>query len=262
MKQIIDIGNVVAELEKINLGQLQAELDPVEIGESEIDIERNENLYKKATVKNGTVKKYGSKIEVKDGTILIKKGNQVYYNANVPEGKYFDYWAYPDGEVYIKQQQDFYVALNDLYGDYNLIAVFSDNPVQRNPEVRFIEYDSKDKYTHISGTRRYDFNICSDIINTYIKKEWGIIYSHQIIDDERLVLENHDDWIGKIIDTDPATKNSPFCIQSFWKEFKASWFENERLVKLRVYAIIEQNGEEQTIYSDEVITIQLHQDMS
>lgn len=57
MEKSINIGNVIAELEKINLGQLQAELDPIEIGELEVDIERNENLYKKATVKNGTVKK-------------------------------------------------------------------------------------------------------------------------------------------------------------------------------------------------------------
>lgn len=246
----------------INLGELNVSLEEIDVGVLPVPIERDESLYKKATVHNGRVGTYDQKIIVKNGSLLIKKGDRVRFFADVPEGKYFDYWAYPDGEVYVKHQQDFNIVLDDLYGDYNLTAIFSDNPVQRNSEVRFLEYDSKDKYTHEAGTRRYYFNISSNILNTCIKKEWGIIYSHQIIDDERLVLENHDDWIGKMTDTDPVTKNSPFCIQNFWKEFKDSWFENERTVKLRVYAIIEQNGEEQTIYSDEVITIQLHQDMS
>lgn len=258
MEKFINIGNVIAELEKINLGQLQAELDPVEIGESEIDIERNESLYKKATVKNGRVGTYNEKIKVKNGSLLIKKGDRVRFYADVPEGKYFNYWAYPDGEVYVKQLQDFHVALNDRYGDYNLIAIFSDNPVQRNPEVRFIEYDSKYKYTHVSGTSRYDFFVETDMPNSYIVKEWGMIYASKIQNDEDMTLDNK---VSKFINTDPATLNN-CAIQNMYLTMHSSWFEEERRAKLRVYAIIEQNGEERIIYSDEVITIQLHQDMS
>ena len=265
MEKTINIGNLIAEIEKIDLGHLQAEIDPIEIGELEVDIERNESLYKKATVHNGRVGTYNEKIKVKNGSLLIKKGDRVRFYADVPEGKYFDYWAYPDGAKY-SSMKNFHVRLSDMYGDYNLTAVFSDNPIQNTSDIRFIEYDSQYKYTHEAGTNRYYFFISCNILNTYKKKEWGIIYSSNAwengtIDPDELVLGN-EYRVQKMIDSDPATKNSNSGIQSYWKAIRQEWFDNEKIVVFRVYAIIEQNGEEQTIYSDEVITIQLHSDMS
>lgn len=154
--------------------------------------------------------------------------------------------------------KDFHIVLNDLYGNYDLTAVFSDNPIQRSPKVRFIEYDSSYKYMHQTGSRRYDFYISTDIPNDYTLNEWGIIYSSKIQNDEDMDF-NHN--VGKFINNDPSTQTNN-SVQNMYLIMSQIWFEEERKAKIRVYAKIEQNGEEQTIYSDEVITIQLHSDMS
>ena len=241
----------------IDLGELNISLKEIDIGTLPVLIERDENLYKKVTAYNGKVGNYNEKIMIKNSSFLVKENHRASFDTDVPDGKYFHKWITYNEETQedgmkFTNLKNFNINIKD---DLTLKAIFSDVPIEQIPEVYFYSTTP----TKREGTDTYSFKIISSIPNNYEKVNWGIIVSSVDLGHLPSLSDVDGSDVVQSRDRSPESGTARNATKTYSLPMFENWVNEGRTVVIIVYANIKPiNSEEiQTIYSDEIITIQL-----
>ena len=134
--------------------------------------------------------------------------------------------------------------------DLEYTAVYSENPVEMQPIVRFGGNRGTPDFSNHTIT--YEM-VCNIPIQLY-KKEWGLIFTAYDLNEEEFVLGGN---VAQTIDDKSEVKNANNAILPYTAVFNSSAFEQHKTVRARVYIIVQdENGEQRELYSD-ISTVQL-----